>query len=165
VTLKSPDPGSAGLPLHLPWACFLAAMAAAAAGPWKMSTRVGCLQLTQVGNSFMETMQYIMHLEQVPISIGVLLSGLLSDVTHELGDDEPLPSLPPPPLSIPTPGGASRSCRSRCAPPLAPLLPAPPLLPFQLLARRTLHTGKIEILYRRRQIGPRLVNQTIDRCN
>jgi hypothetical protein len=73
-------------------------------------------------------MQYIMHRVQAPITIGDLPPGLPSDDTHELGDDESLPS-PPSNSILPAAGGDRCSCSSGLAP-LAP--PLPPLLMARL---------------------------------
>lgn len=109
--------------------------------PWRRSTREGCLQLMQVGKSFLATMQYIMHRVQAPITIGDLLPGLPSDDTHELGDDDESSLLPSPPsTSILPPGGGDRcSCSSSLAPLAPPLLP-----PLLMVAGAGLHcTAKI----------------------
>jgi hypothetical protein len=81
---------------YLPWPPFLATTVAGPSSS-RMSNKLRCLQLTHMGKSFMVSMQYIRQRRQPKTSSGrahPAILGLLSDVTHELGDNEGLLSLP-----------------------------------------------------------------------
>lgn len=121
-----PSPISSSLlaSLHLLQPCFSSVL---------KPIKQGCLQLMQIGSSLL-TMQYLQHRLHPPSTS----TDEISDDTHELDDDEPLPL--PLLTSILPVGCARRSCRSNTV--LPALLPsAPPLLPFlhKLMAKHRQH--------------------------